>query len=274
MTSTPSSRTALVTSKSLSCAWPTPSNGSTHATRVYGSARCSKMTRAVRSLASSCSASTCDTDARGAAAAAAAPTTFVHHLRIGVVCASNQNRSMAAHKRLLDEGYTNVYSYGTGKHCRLPGPSIDRPNVYGFGTPYADIHADLSSKDAALYARIGLLDMTARNASVKRAPERFQDEHAQQFDIVICYEPRVFDAVVEDLSSRPSRTYRSVHVIGLPVKDNRKEAERGADDTVALLARIGNAPDEDWENDMERALADMRRQLFGHKQILYSVHFY
>ena len=35
---------------------------------------------------------------------------------------------------------------------KLPGPTKDQPNVYEYGeVTYADIHADLSSKDKELY---------------------------------------------------------------------------------------------------------------------------
>lgn len=69
-----------------------------------------------------------------------------------------------------------VRSYGVGQHVKLPGATKDSPNVYAFGTPYRTILEDLRSKDAALYARNGLLAMLERNVGVKAAPERWQLE--------------------------------------------------------------------------------------------------
>lgn len=60
------------------------------------------------------------------------------------------NRSMAAHKLLKDSNFT-VSSYGTGQQVRLPGPTINRPNVYQFGTAYSEILQDLIRKDEKLY---------------------------------------------------------------------------------------------------------------------------
>jgi hypothetical protein len=55
---------------------------------------------------------------------------------VAVICASNQNRSMAAMKKLVDAGYKSVASYGTGNRVNLPGPSPTQPNIYEFGVPY------------------------------------------------------------------------------------------------------------------------------------------
>lgn len=71
--------------------------------------------------------------------------------KVALVCASNQNRSVEAHALLIAKGCKNVYSYGTSISCKLPGPSIDKPNVYTFGTPYKQIYEELKAQNPELY---------------------------------------------------------------------------------------------------------------------------
>lgn len=47
------------------------------------------------------------------------------------------------------------------------------------------------------YKQNGILNMLERNMKVKRAPERWQEETTKHFDIVITFDQRVYDMLVE-----------------------------------------------------------------------------
>lgn len=95
-----------------------------------------------------------------------------------------------------EHGYAQVQSFGTGSAVRLPGynsnqikitaigPTPERQNVFAFGTPYTEMHTQLSQKDIALYTQNGLLKMLERNMLIKSAPEKFQDAKLK-FELVI-----------------------------------------------------------------------------------------
>lgn len=69
------------------------------------------------------------------------------------------------------------------------------------------MHDTLAGLDEALFRRNSVLGLLARDAATKRAPERWQALTGQEvasFDIVVCFESRVFDLVVEGTWGRCS----------------------------------------------------------------------
>ena len=58
--------------------------------------------------------------------------------------------------------------------------------------------------------------MLERNMRVKLAPERFQDDLAH-FDLILTFDQRVFDIVVEDLQTRDSGGSEPAHIVNLQV---------------------------------------------------------
>ena len=186
-----------------------------------------------------------------------------YKLKFCTVCASNQNRSMEAHLRLSLANYP-VISFGTGSLVRLPGPSINQPNVYPFNqTSYATMYQELYDKDPKLYKQNGLLNMLERNKGVKWGPERWQDwsigkprlEHKDDrgsigvesgiVDVVITCEERCWDAVVDNLLERGGVLNKPVHVINVDIKDNHEEALIGGKAILDLAGTLNKAANEE-----------------------------
>lgn len=189
-------------------------------------------------------------------------------LRIAVVCSSNMNRSMEAHARLKKKGF-NVRSFGTGDKIKLPGPSMNQPNVYDFGTTYEFIYQDLAKKDKAMYKQNGILHMLDRNRKIKEAPERLQDTK-EQFEVIITAEERVYDQVLDHFSLNGDQDETLVHVINIDIQDNQEEATIGAflfHELSELLVMS-----EDLDNEIDELLQDVEAKC--NRPILHSVLFY
>ena len=185
-------------------------------------------------------------------------------------------RSMEAHLRLATANPPfPTISFGTGSLVRLPGPSINQPNVYNFNTTsYNAMYEELLSKDPRLYKANGLLNMLDRNRHVKWGPERFQDwqvglprlvqagavvgnagERREDkgskgveggvVDIIITCEERCWDAVVDDLLTRGSPLNRPVHVFNVDIRDNHEEAYVGGKAIIDLATELNKAANEE-----------------------------
>lgn len=165
------------------------------------------------------------------------PPTVQRKRMFCVVCSSNQNRSMEAHKVLAQNKF-NVTSFGTGTAVRLPGTSIDRPNTYSFGTPYNHILQDLESKDRRMYTNNGLLSMLNRNRQIKLAPERWADSPPTS-DVVITCEERCWE-----------------DIINIEIKDNQEEAAIAGKAILDLALAIEES--KDLDQDIENILDNQR----------------
>ena len=103
-------------------------------------------------------------------------------------------------------------------------------------------------EDEAFFMRNGVLQLCRRGAAVKKAPQRWQDMDSgflSQHDVVIAFEERIFDAVVEDLQIRePTEDFAPIHVICLDTKDNPLEAQKQGQVALDLCWRLEAAADD------------------------------
>lgn len=111
--------------------------------------------------------------------------------------------------------------------------------------------------------------MLDRNRRIKLAPERFQNS-AEQFDVLITCEERVYDQVIDFLENRESTSNVPVHVINVEIQDNHEEAVAGAfliSDLVSMLAKTS-----DLDNEIDEVCYNFESE--NNKNILHCIQFY
>lgn len=144
--------------------------------------------------------------------------------RFATVCSSNVNRSVESSVVLHNAGF-DVKSFGCGSGVKLPGPKGAR--AFEFGTRYADMADTLLREDPEHYNRLGLVDLLRRAGKMKLAPSRWQDAESTvvaSFDVVLCFEFRLFDTVVADIQQRDPQQFTPIHVVCVDTRDTPQDA--------------------------------------------------
>ena len=119
---------------------------------------------------------------------------------------------------------------------------------------------------AAEHVRVLTCEWLLRRAH--RSPAR-----SQTFDVVVAFEERVFDSIVEDLAARGGRTLQPVLVLNLDVRDNAAEAGIAAPLALALCQSLAAAAAAGgWEGHLERILRAFEER--EGRRPLYAVGFY
>ena len=123
------------------------------------------------------------------------------------------------------------------------------PRVFKFGTAYEYMYQSLAAtpEDAAYFTRNGVLQLCQRGAAVKKAPQRWQDlpiDDVVRHQVVIAFEERIYDAVVEDMQLRePTEDFQPILVVCLDTKDNPHEAAVQGQVALDLCWRLERCQD-------------------------------
>lgn len=162
---------------------------------------------------------------------------------------------MEAHAALALRGYS-VQSYGTGKVVKLPGLSADRPVIYQFGVPYEHMMTELRRTNPQVYTQNGVLAMLSRNANIKPAPEHWSQVGKERFDVIIAFETRVFEALVDDfVCYRSPAVFAPAFIFNLEVRDTHSDAAEGARLAVELVEQLSGC--EDLETDVYKVVKNI-----------------
>lgn len=193
-------------------------------------------------------------------------------LRFACVCASNVNRSMAAHQVLMNNNF-NVSSYGTSQCISMPGPN--GPKLFDFGTTYSEIISNMKeeeeSQDRKFYTELGLITMLERDLSIKEKPEKFsstfETKSRNYFDVIFTYEKRIMEGVILEFHKHGSATYDLCHVINIETPDNNQNALVSAYTTLEIAKKIKST-----KEDLTQVIDKMMENFVEEKHYPISYH--
>lgn len=183
-------------------------------------------------------------------------------MRLAVSCAMNQNRSMQIHDLFLKRGI-EISSFGTNPVIKLPGETMDSPNMYVFGQTYKEIYEDLCMKNERYYRESGLLYLLERNMSVKEKPENFFQQKGG-FDLVLTCEESVFKAIFDYHSNSPGLSDGHCFMVNFEIKDTPSDAITGANEALEFVELVK----EHLEDGLEQAIMTALQSYFERKDVM------
>lgn len=88
--------------------------------------------------------------------------------------------------------------------------------------------------------------MLERDILTKKAPQKWQDlgeKELHGLDVVLCFDDRIFEIVLEDLQLRPcaSGEWRPLHLLCLDTKDTPEHAKIGGSLALELCQAVGSS---------------------------------
>eukprot|EP00768_Dysnectes_brevis_P005775 gnl/Dysnectes_brevis/4311_a5732_743.p1 GENE.gnl/Dysnectes_brevis/4311_a5732_743~~gnl/Dysnectes_brevis/4311_a5732_743.p1 ORF type:complete len:253 (-),score=54.85 gnl/Dysnectes_brevis/4311_a5732_743:31-789(-) len=167
---------------------------------------------------------------------------------IALICKCNINRSLAAHKSLVEHGLTDTESFGVADSVLLPTNTED-PLSFAWGTPYTSMLHRIQQMDpqqAKAYERGGIIEMLKRNAKIKDHPESFlklKTTEVRKHRIILAFEHALMPVIVEFLLSQPPfPTPSPVHIFAVNVRDTIKSGRLAADCALLLHRLLSSRP--------------------------------
>jgi hypothetical protein len=93
------------------------------------------------------------------------------------------------------------------------------------------------------FRRNGVLSMLERDIKTKKCPQRWQDlsvRELQDIDVVLCFDDRIFEIVLEDLQLRVGTggDWRPLHLLCLDTKDTPEHAKIGGGLALELCQAV------------------------------------
>ena len=143
------------------------------------------------------------------------------------------------------------------------------------GLGYEHMYETLAEEDFQHYSQSNIIGLCQRALSLKPSPSRWQDLQTcnivEGHDIVLAFEERIFDAIVEDLQTRdPTPEFKPLVIICLDTKDNPTEGQLAGLEALRLCRLIEvRAREERLNGEMGLELVDFVGEIvdeFGNKK--------